>query len=59
MFQEMQNEISKEALGEILFCFVTYTFTVFFLFLNFDFNSKISLRGPLGYRTFERGSLVS
>ena len=33
MFQEMQNEISKEALGEILFCFVTYTVTVFFFFL--------------------------
>ena len=32
MFQEMQNEISKEALGEILFCFVTYTVTVFFFF---------------------------
>ena len=57
MFKEMQNEISKEALGEISFCFVTYTFT--FFFFNFDFNSKISLRGPLGYQTFERGSLVS
>ena len=33
MFKEMQNEISKEALGEILFCFVTYTFTFFFFLI--------------------------
>ena len=32
MSKEMQNEISMEALGEILFCFVTYTFTFFLKF---------------------------
>ena len=33
MFKEMQNEISKEALGEIIFCFLTYTFLLHFFYL--------------------------